>query len=163
MNAAPIVNDQTFAIDENPVIIDVLVNDSDPDGTLVDKYTIDLNGADSLTARGNDVLNGGPGDDYMNGLSRNDTLTGSGGNDTLIGDEGDDLFVFNHGDGHDIVNDFTPGAGTDDQTDLTVFRFANFNGGSAIDDAPCRLRNWFRFVIWHFDDRGAQIRSLPRR
>ena len=96
-------------------------------GTLIDTYTIDVDGADPSTAGGDDAIDGSSDDDFINGLSGDDVITGAGGNDTLIGGDGDDLFVFNQGDGEDVVADFKGGAGTDDRLDVSALGFANFD------------------------------------
>ena len=65
------------------------------------------------------------GDQTITGTAGDDVLFGGDGNDTLIGAGGDDLFVFADGCGDDTVNDFTPGAGTDDVLDVSAFGFAS--------------------------------------
>lgn len=79
------------------------------------------------TAYGNDgvdQLNGGVGDDMLFGGSGDDTLFGGAGNDLLDGDPGDDLLVITYGDGHDVIDGFQAGAGSEDVIDLSaLFRY----------------------------------------
>jgi Ca2+-binding RTX toxin-like protein len=56
-----------------------------------------------------------------------DTFIGGAGDDTLNGSVADDLFVFGPGSGQDTINNFTPGAGSEDAIDLRAFGLADFN------------------------------------
>ena len=96
-------------------------------GTLIDSYTIDLAGANPLTAGGNDTLTGGAGADFMNGLSGDDRLNGLAGNDTLIGSNGNDAFVFQPGFGRDVVADFAAGAGSQDVIEFQGLGYSSFS------------------------------------
>jgi Ca2+-binding RTX toxin-like protein len=87
-----------------------------------------IGGAGNDILNGNaddDTLNGGYGEDTLNGGGLHDTLDGGAGNDILIGGNGDDLFIFGDGTGDDTINDFTAGAGTADQMDVSAFGFAD--------------------------------------
>ena len=75
---------------------------------------------------GDDTMNGGAGNDQIYGQSGSDTLNGAAGNDILTGGDGDDTFVFTNGHGADSISDFTAGAGSDDDIDLS--------GHSAVGD-----------------------------
>ena len=44
----------------------------------------------------------------------------------ILSEDGDDMFVFVDGDGHDTITDFTAGANTDDQIDVSDFSFASY-------------------------------------
>ncbi len=106
-------------------------------GSNVDNVINGNTGNNTLTGEaGNDILNsgggadnlvGGSGNDLLNGNADADRLEGGTGDDTLNGGAGDDLFVFGPGSGHDTIQDFTAGAGTDDRIDLRQYGFADFN------------------------------------
>ncbi|HEX5499617.1 MAG TPA: VCBS repeat-containing protein, partial [Thermomicrobiales bacterium] len=57
----------------------------------------------------------------VTGGSGGDTLGGGAGDDTFTGGAGNDRFVYARGGGADTITDFTAGAGTDDDVDLTAF------------------------------------------
>jgi VCBS repeat-containing protein len=63
----------------------------------------------SIGTNGADVINSGFGDDIILGLDGNDIINGGAGND---------VFVFGDGNGADTIQDFTAGAGSEDQIEL---------------------------------------------
>ncbi len=89
--------------------------------------------ADADFLRGNwgdDLLNGGAGDDYVAGENDNDrlfgdvgndTLDGGYGNDTMTGGAGNDNFNFLRLQGHDVITDFSAGAGVGDVIDIIAY------------------------------------------
>ncbi|HEU5019280.1 MAG TPA: calcium-binding protein [Pseudolabrys sp.] len=70
---------------------------------------------------GHFVLIGGAGHDTLIGGSQSDILDGGRGADTLTGGAGNDRYVYAPGDGADTITDFSAGAGTHDEVDLTAF------------------------------------------
>ncbi|MCV6577012.1 MAG: hypothetical protein OIF58_14900 [Cohaesibacter sp.] len=57
------------------------------------------------------------GDDGWNGLYGSygdDVINGQGGNDNIEGGKGDDVFVIGQGSDHDVIEDFSAGAGSED-------------------------------------------------
>ncbi|MCV6548349.1 MAG: hypothetical protein OIF56_13910 [Cohaesibacter sp.] len=57
------------------------------------------------------------GDNGWNGLYGgygDDVINGQGGNDNIEGGKGDDVFVIGQGSGHDVIEDFSAGAGSED-------------------------------------------------
>ncbi len=75
---------------------------------------------------GNNNLIGLQGDDMLIDLNGNDVLLGGLGADTLNGGLGNDFFLFFSGDGADTIQDFTPGAASDDLISMGVAGFATF-------------------------------------
>ncbi|MEK9899770.1 MAG: hypothetical protein VW516_03360 [Rhodospirillaceae bacterium] len=71
--------------------------------------------------RGDDLLVGTGGRDHIDGRDGDDTIIGGAGDDTLNGGSGDDRI--DGGSGDDTINDFTAGAGTNDQMDVSAFGF----------------------------------------
>jgi Ca2+-binding RTX toxin-like protein len=63
------------------------------------------------------------GDDLLVGTGGRDHIDGRDGDDTIIGGAGDDKLKGGRGD--DTINDFTAGAGTADQMDVSAFGFAD--------------------------------------
>ncbi|WP_310619715.1 VCBS domain-containing protein [Flexibacterium corallicola] len=80
---------------------------------------------------GNDAAEtflGGDSADTINGNGGDDIITGGAGDDQLTGGTGNDIFVFNAGDtGHDIITDFTAGAGSEDVIEFETAQFADFD------------------------------------
>jgi Ca2+-binding RTX toxin-like protein len=85
------------------------------------------NGPDTLSGLGgNDMLSGGLGADTIDGGAGSDNIRGGEGSDTLTGGSGNDTFVFQPGFGHDTINDFAAGAGSDDVIEFDDAMFADF-------------------------------------
>ena len=83
------------------------------------RFDIDL-GSDSTQSSVSiidDVIYGTEGDDQLQGLEGFDFLTGGTGNDR---------FLFLSGHGHDVITDFTAGAGSDDVLVLGELGFSSF-------------------------------------
>ncbi|MEO1134563.1 MAG: calcium-binding protein [Cyanobacteria bacterium J06639_1] len=80
-------------------------------------------GNDTLLGNGqSDTLLGDAGEDVLFGGNHNDYLTGGSDNDTMSGEGGQDTFFFERNSGHDVINDFVEGLGSQaDIIDLTSF------------------------------------------
>jgi Ca2+-binding RTX toxin-like protein len=70
-----------------------------------------VNFENAIGSQGVNVITGTSGDNLIDGQGGNDTLIGAGGNDLLTGGAGNDIFVFHAYEGHDMITDFSAGAG----------------------------------------------------
>ena len=96
--------------------------EGDTDGIGISGRILDL----GIGSDANDTITGTANSDMLSGMGGNDTLIGASGDDILSGGSGDDLFVFTPGFGHDIINDFQAGVGTEDVIEFNQALFADY-------------------------------------
>ncbi|CAN5190545.1 hypothetical protein BH10PSE4_BH10PSE4_11110 [soil metagenome] len=84
-----------------------------------------------LTGVGNELAN------TITGTITDQVIIGMGGDDTLIGGGGSDEFVFAPGSGHDVINDFTVGAGVGG--DKARLDFMQFTSLAAVKSAMTQV------------------------
>jgi Ca2+-binding RTX toxin-like protein len=92
-----------------------------------------LRGSDK--AQTGDNLTGNASNNVLEGRLGHDTLDGGAGDETLIGGAGNDTFVFENLGSNDSITsgDFTTGAASDDQLDVSVFDLIGADPGQYAD------------------------------
>ncbi len=96
-------------------------------GVVVNLFTGAASGGDATgdVFRSVERVTGSPHADTLTGDTGDNRLQGGGGNDTKRGGRGDDAFFFAPQSGDDTIEDFTPGAESEDYLDFSLYPAIN--------------------------------------